>query len=144
MPGDSMRYRPLLLPALVLLQPALAMAAADSDSVAVFDLATLVKLLLSLALIVVLIVALGWYARRLQGFTAGKGGTSLQVLAATPVGAKERVVLLRVGNEQLLLGVAPGSVALLGKVDERSQSLAPPDAGGFTRVLREASAEDAS
>jgi flagellar protein FliO/FliZ len=37
----------------------------------------------------------------------------LQVLAQTPVGSRERAVLLRVGDQQVLVGVAAGNVRLL-------------------------------
>lgn len=37
-------------------------------------------------------------------------GTALRIIGSANVGQRERVVLLEAGNEQILLGVAPGSV----------------------------------
>ncbi|MGH8443769.1 MAG: flagellar biosynthetic protein FliO [Solimonas sp.] len=68
--------------------------------------------LLSLAAVVALILALGWLARRLQQMRGARGG-SLQVLGGVSVGSKERVVMLQVGYDHFLVGVAPGCVSLL-------------------------------
>lgn len=67
----------------------------------------------SLALVVGLIFALGWVAQRLRGLRAARGAGDLQMLGGVAVGNKERVVVLRVGEDHLVVGVAPGSVNLL-------------------------------
>jgi flagellar protein FliO/FliZ len=68
----------------------------------------------TLALLVVLaaIFAIAWIARRLRGMTRG-GSQGIDVLAQAAVGPRERVVIVRVGNTRLLLGVAPGRVTHL-------------------------------
>ncbi|EQD42713.1 Flagellar biosynthesis protein, FliO, partial [mine drainage metagenome] len=38
---------------------------------------------------------------------------ALEILASMPLGAKERAVLVKVGDAQILLGVAPGQVNTL-------------------------------
>jgi len=74
------------------------------------------QLLLGLALVVGVILLLAWLLRRVNGFpTQGQG---MKVLAALPLGQRERAVLVQVGQEQLLLGVAPGRVSLLARFDE--------------------------
>lgn len=71
----------------------------------------------TLALAVVL--ALVWVAlkglQRLQQRAQGAQGAALQVLASTAVGPRERVVAVRWQGRELLLGVAAGSVTLLGE-----------------------------
>jgi flagellar protein FliO/FliZ len=37
----------------------------------------------------------------------------MRVIAGLPLGARERAVLVQVGNQQILLGVAPGRVQML-------------------------------
>lgn len=78
----------------------------------VFTGNSVIQVVLSLAFVIVLIYAVAWYIRRLQLTTAGTG-QAMQVVSALSVGPRERVVLVQVGEEQLLLGVAPGRVNLL-------------------------------
>jgi len=66
----------------------------------------------SLAVVVGLILALAWLARKLQGARASRGGL-LQVTGGVAVGSKERVVIVRIGGEHFLVGVAAGNVTLL-------------------------------
>jgi flagellar protein FliO/FliZ len=68
----------------------------------------------SLALLAVLaaIFAVAWLARRMRGF-GNRVGNALEVLADVPLGPKERAVLIRLGAEQILVGVAPGRVSAL-------------------------------
>ena len=66
---------------------------------------------LALALVLASIFALAWLVRRVRS-VAGSA-SALGVLAEVRLGPKERAVLVKVGTEQLLLGVAPGRVATL-------------------------------
>jgi flagellar protein FliO/FliZ len=58
------------------------------------------------------IFAVAWVARRVRGF-GSRVGNAINVLADIPLGPKERAVLLKVGTEQILIGVAPGRVSSL-------------------------------
>lgn len=98
--------------------PTLARANEQAESdFSVINAGSLLQLLVSLLVIVGLILALAWYARKMQNFAGGGGTLPLRVLSAISVGSRERVVLVQVGEEQLLLGVAPGRVALLEKLE---------------------------
>jgi flagellar protein FliO/FliZ len=69
--------------------------------------------LLSLLCVVGLILLLGWLLRgRLRPLRAS-GRHSLQVLAQLALGARERIVVVQVGEEQLLVGVSPGGLRTL-------------------------------
>jgi len=74
------------------------------------------SVLLSLAAVVGLIVALAWALRRLQSGHAG-GSRVMQVVAQVPLGPRERIVLVRVGEHQALVGVGPGGVSSLQLLD---------------------------
>ncbi|MBA4501053.1 flagellar biosynthetic protein FliO [Marinobacterium marinum] len=76
---------------------------------------SLLQLGLGLLLVVGLIMLLGWLVKRVNG--AAASGQGMKVLAALPMGPRERAVLVQVGQEQLLLGVAPGRVSLLKHFD---------------------------
>src|SRR5689334_12343930 len=75
-------------------------------------IASLGQVTMALGLVLALIFVAAWLMRRLRGF--GKTGTgALDIVADLAVGQKERAVLIRVGTQQVLLGVAPGRVTTL-------------------------------
>ncbi|MCP4407860.1 MAG: flagellar biosynthetic protein FliO [Gammaproteobacteria bacterium] len=73
----------------------------------------------SLGLIVVLsaVVALVWVLRRFNRFQSSVGGT-LKTLGGLTLGGRERIILVQVGDTQLLIGVAPGRIQTLHVLDE--------------------------
>lgn len=60
----------------------------------------------------------------LAKFMARMGGgvigarESFRVVSSLPVGQRERVVVLQIGEQQFVLGVAPGHVNLLHRLEE--------------------------
>lgn len=107
----------------------------------VFSGTSIVQVVLSLAFVIVLIYAAAWYIRRMQLTTAG-AGQSMRVISALSVGSRERVVLVQVGEEQLLLGVAPGRVNLLRQFD--SPIINSQDSSlrsSFSKILGDASSK---
>jgi flagellar protein FliO/FliZ len=90
-------------------------------------IASLGQVTLALGLVLAMIFVAAWLMRRLRGF--GKTATgALEVIADLPVGQKERAVLIRVGTQQVLIGVAPGRVTTLHVLDE-PVSVTPPASG---------------
>lgn len=78
---------------------------------------SLTQVTLALLLVLGVVFAAAWVTRRVRGF--GRfGGGALQVVAEIGVGTKERVVLVQVGKQQLLIGVAPGRVNTLHVLTE--------------------------
>ncbi|NND60057.1 MAG: flagellar biosynthetic protein FliO [Gammaproteobacteria bacterium] len=101
-----------------LLSPAIATATepvlpAGSSS----QVVSLVEVMLKLGLVLALILAAGWLVRRLQN---GKRGTSktLEILDVLPVGPKDRILLVRAGNTQLLVGSTPGRLTALHEMQQ--------------------------
>lgn len=78
----------------------------------------LIRLCGALALVILLILALAWLARR-AGWdrSPAQGDALLRVRQSLPLGQRERVVLLEVRDRWLLLGVTPESVTLLSELD---------------------------
>ena len=87
---------------------------------------------LALLLVLAAIFGVAWFLRRLRGITGG--AASLQVIAQVALGARERAVVVQVGTQQLLLGVAPGRVNLLQALPEGS--LPAPQAAAPTLAVR--------
>jgi flagellar protein FliO/FliZ len=78
-----------------------------------------IQLFLSLLLVFALLVGSLWLLKRLSTPRGAPGGL-LKVVAATAVGARERVVVLEVGSSWLVLGVAPGRVSALAEVPRQA------------------------
>jgi flagellar protein FliO/FliZ len=74
--------------------------------------AGLLRVVFGLALVLALVFAAAWLMRRLRAIQ-GAGTDGITVLAQTSLGARERVVLIQVGGQKLLLGAGPGSVRTL-------------------------------
>ncbi|MDX1453291.1 MAG: flagellar biosynthetic protein FliO [Oleiphilaceae bacterium] len=72
---------------------------------------------LSLIGIVVLIFAFGWAARRMGGLRA-MGIRDMKVIAALPVGTREKVALVQVQGKQFLLGITAHQITHLHTFDE--------------------------
>jgi flagellar protein FliO/FliZ len=73
---------------------------------------SLAQVTLSLILVLGAVFASAWVVRRLKNFGRPGAGT-IHVVADIALGTKERAVLIQVGAQQLLIGVAPGRVNTL-------------------------------
>jgi len=71
----------------------------------------------SLLLVVAAIMALAWVYSRMQGARARNSGV-IQVLAAQPLGAKERVMLVDVAGQHLVIGVTASQIQTLHVLDK--------------------------
>lgn len=98
------------MPALYVLAICWPVAAAGGEGAAAQG--RLLQLAGGLILVIGIILLLSWLLRRLQGHRFGMH-TPVRVIGGTAVGQRERAVLVQVGDQQLLLGVAPGSVRTL-------------------------------
>ncbi|MGH8052352.1 MAG: flagellar biosynthetic protein FliO [Stenotrophomonas sp.] len=72
-----------------------------------------------------LIIGLGWVLKRLPG-GAFRPAEGLKVIASINVGAKERVVVVDVNGQQLLLGVTAGGISALHTLPEPLPQTPPP------------------
>lgn len=102
--------------------------------------ATLLNILFALGLVLLLIVGLGFAARRFAP-TLGRASTLLRVHASLGLGGRERVVLVQAGDDYLLLGVSPGRVQALHQLDSAQTAellQAQPERGGaaFAAILQ--------
>lgn len=95
----------------LLVADGLSAPAGDSKAGDVLTTQAVMNLLLGLALVIVVILALAWVLKRVNGFHIKH--QKMKVVSSVPLGTRERAVLLEVGEKQLLLGVAPGQVTLL-------------------------------
>lgn len=78
---------------------------------------SLLQLTLGMLVVLGLILGIAWILKRSGRFQIAAGG-GLKILGGLSMGTRERVVLIQVGEQQLLLGVAPGSVKTLHVLDK--------------------------
>jgi flagellar protein FliO/FliZ len=94
---------------------------------------------LMLVLVLALIPLVLWGLKRLQTFRPGGGGVQLEVTGQLALGARERLVLVRVHDRVLVLGVTQQQISLLG--ESAAASFPPaqaqwPAAAGFSGLMR--------
>ena len=110
--------------AVMLLSVLVAETAAAAPAVAMADLS---GVLLSLVLVVGFIFAAAWVVRRMP-LGLGRGNGPLKVLAALPLGPRERLVLVEARGEELLIAVSPAGVFNVGAAQGRPATDARPAA----------------
>ncbi len=79
------------------------------DSISAVPTGSLVQVTLGLFVVLVAIVIGAWLVKRLGHFPSTPD-SDLKVIGGLSMGPRERVVLIQVGKEQVLLGVAPGRI----------------------------------
>jgi len=124
-----------LLPAL-LLGPCFALAAAPVEGSMTSGLGgQLAQLGLGLLVVVGLIFMLGYVMRRV-GPLAPQGGQHIRLISSYPLGPRDRLALVEVGGQQLLLGISPGRITTLHVLDEPVTENAEIVGGDFARKLQ--------
>lgn len=74
------------------------------------------SMILALLMVLVLIVISAMVLKRFQGGTST--GSGLKVITSLSLGAKERLMVVQVGQQQILLGVTAQQISVLEKLDQ--------------------------
>ena len=130
----------LLPAALTTLPVAAAQTSASPIGMAgeVLDGGFMLQFLAGLGVVVLCIVGLAWLLKRAGGLQASARG-ALRVIDGVALSTRERLVLVQVGEQQVLLGVAPGRVNAVHVLDQPVQTDTTSDAPAesFAARLRE-------
>lgn len=81
----------------------------------------LAQLVLGLLLVLGLIFFLAWMLRRVQQAGPAGKGQVIDIIGSRALGPRDRLVLVQVGNEQILLGLSPGTITALHVLKEPVQ-----------------------
>ena len=73
----------------------------------------LLKLTGGLLLIVALIFLLAWLMKKFNLNQQSQSGRLMRIIAGLSIGTRDRIVLLQIGEEQILLGLTPGRIEKL-------------------------------
>ncbi|MDH4134146.1 MAG: flagellar biosynthetic protein FliO [Gammaproteobacteria bacterium] len=95
----------------------------------------LLQLLFGLLVVLAAIGVAGFLLRRLGRLP--QGNAPMRIMGGLNLGARERAVLVQVGDKQILLGVAPGRVQTLLVLEKplEENTLAPSGAMSFAERL---------
>ena len=114
--------KPRYLTVALLAAPAPACAAEPGSAV------SLLQVLPGLGAVLLLIAGCAWLARR-AGLGGGRvgGNPAIRFVSSQSLGAREKVVIVEVNNQWLVLGVAPGRVNTLSQMPkpESAAAVAP-------------------
>ncbi len=116
--------------------PMLAVAETAQREAPGVDAGNLLQTLFGLLLVLALIVAMAWLMKRSQQWH-GIGQQQFKVIAALPLGPREKAVLLQVGEQQLLLGVTPQNVNLLTALEQPLNLNAGQQSTVFSEKLKQ-------
>lgn len=119
---SAIRLAPVILAGL----PALSFAAASAPVHADISLAgSMLQVVLALALVLGLIVGAAWLMRRFS-LLPNAAGKQMRVVSGLMVGQRERVVLVEVRDQWLVLGVTAQNVNLLSSMPKPADADTPP------------------
>lgn len=75
------------------------------------------SVLLSLGVVLAVVFALAWGMRRMHGFAGGRD-PNMTIIGQMALSTRERLMLVEVGGQQLLLGVSPAGIRTLHVLEE--------------------------
>jgi len=77
----------------------------------------LLQVLAALAAVLALVVAASWLLHKVRSQALG-GGQLIQIKSTVSVGTRERVMLIEVAGEWVLVGVTPGNISTLMRLNQ--------------------------
>ncbi len=96
----------------------------------------LFQVLLGLVVVLALMAGAAWLLRR---FNTAKGisNANIKIVGGISVGSRERVVVVEIADQWIVVGVAPGRVNSLATMQKQETTLTPeaPSSGNFSSWL---------
>ena len=109
---------------------------AMAQPVSPLSVGSLTQLTLSLVAIVALILIIGWVMKRLK-LAVPRGSLDSGVLEELKLGPRERIVLMRIGDAQVLVGIGANGVVPLTPLAAPIALKSIPAAPAFAERMRE-------
>jgi flagellar protein FliO/FliZ len=109
----------------LLLAPVFAFAAPAYQPAAAPATASLLNTVLSLCLVLALLFGLAWLAKR-YGPRAAGGSANMRIVGALNLGGRERILLVEVADQWIVVGASPGRVNLLSTMPKQEGAEPPP------------------
>jgi len=97
----------------------------------------LTQLIGGLVIIILMILLLAWFLRRIPGLTT-TGSSVIEILAVRAISSREQLLLVQIGEEQILIGLTPAGLSHLHTL--RTPLIIPISAqssGQFEQLLKQ-------
>ncbi len=102
----------------------------------------LLKLGAALFLVLMVFIAFAWIFRRLNQLPAGHHG--LRIVSGLNLGGKEKLIVVQVGEQQLLLGVSQNGISKLHLLQDRISETSQSRENDFSALLKTADGRNSS
>ena len=76
------------------------------------SLSYVIQILISFLAVVIFIFLLAWLMRKTGRFGSGSGQT-IKIISSMSLGMREKIMILNVGGENIVVGIAPGQIRTL-------------------------------
>ena len=103
----------------------------------------LLQTIFALTLVLGVLFALAWFMKR-YGPKAGSGSANLNVVGALNLGGRERIIVVEVGDQWIVVGASPGRINALatmprqeGAPGQATLAEHAPPAGNFSQWLKQ-------
>ncbi len=127
-----------VLCAVLCLQPGWLLAAEEAAIRTPAPLASAGKVMFFLVIVLGLIVALAWLVSKTRGVQLAQGQGQLNIVATLPLGMKEKIAVVQVGEKQLLVGITPQQITTLAELDEPLPQADTSAPASFQELLKKA------
>ncbi len=105
-----------IVSAVIILMPSTIFASDESTATVIntgpINADNMMQLVIGLMIVLACIVVLAWIAKRMNHLQSSTGGM-LKIIGGLNIGTKEKIVLLQVGSEQILIGVTQSNISKL-------------------------------
>ncbi len=134
--GEWLRRR--VVPALCWFLPGFVFAAEpvpEKATSVVGSSGSLISLGLGLLVVLAVIFACAWLVRRMNGLS-GMNNQAMKVVSVMALGTRERIALIEVGGQQILIGITPTAIRTLHVFDEPVVSANDHQSSAFAQRLQ--------
>jgi len=108
-----------------------------SNPLVVDPLASAGKVAFFLVVVVALIVLVSWLISKTRGFSVPSANPQLKTVAVLPLGVKEKIALIQVGDQQMVVGVTAQQINCLMTL-EQPLSVSQGESLAFSDLLKKA------
>lgn len=101
----------------------------------------LLQVTLGLAFVVACIYGVAWFLKRNRSFT-GYTNHAIKTMAVMPLSMKDKLMIIEVGDKQILLGITPNNINTLATFDEPVVTSDGKQSSSFSQKLKDILAQN--